>query len=48
MLGRDTDSPKPDTLFVPRPLKTTAIDQILSSTQELDEGTLEPYHESYI
>jgi len=47
MFGRDTDTPKPNTLFEPQPLRTTSIDQVLSSTKDLDEGKLDPYHESY-
>jgi len=47
MFGRDTHTPKPNTLFEPTPLRPTSIDQILSSGDELDEGTLEPYHEAY-
>jgi len=47
MFGRDTNTPKSNTLFEPTPLRTTSIDQTLSSTEELNEGTLEPYHKSY-
>ena len=44
MLGRDTHTPKTHTLFEPRPLRAPSIDQVLGSTEE---GTQEPYHESY-
>jgi len=46
MLGINTCTPKPDTLFETRPLRTTSIDQVLSSTEELELRRLEPYHES--
>ena len=47
MFGRDTYTPKSDTLFEPRPLRTTSIAQIYPKTFIDEKGTKEPYHETY-
>jgi len=48
MFGTDTYSPKPNTLFEPRPLRTTSIHPVLSSIEEFELAIQEPYYESYI
>jgi len=45
MSGRDTHTPKPKKPFEPRPLRTIAINEVLTPIPEL--GTQEPYYESY-
>jgi len=47
MFGRDTYTPKPDTPFEPRPLRTTSIDQVLNPTDIPELGTQQPFNESY-
>jgi len=45
MVGRDAYTPKSETLFEPRPLRTISIEEALTPIPEL--GTQEPYYESY-
>jgi len=47
MFGRDTYRPKPETLIEPRPLRTTSIAQVYTSTFMKTLGTKKPYHEAY-
>jgi len=47
MFGRDTYTPKHETLFEPRPLRTTSISQVYSPTFIRELGTKKPYHETY-
>jgi len=47
MLGRNTSTLKPKTLHESRPLRITSCDEVLNSTEILEPGTQEPYHESY-
>jgi len=47
MFHQDTNTLKPETLFEPRPLRTTSIHQVLSSTQISELGTAESYHKTY-
>jgi len=46
MFGRDTKAHKPETLFKPRPLRTTTIDQVHSSTEIPELGIQGTYHEA--
>jgi len=45
--GRDTYTPKPETLFQPRPLQTQTIAQVYLPTYIGQLGTEEPYHKTY-
>jgi len=47
MFGRDPYTPKPETLFEPRLLSTTSINQVLPATIIGEKRTQELYHESY-
>ena len=47
MFGRDTYTPKLETLFEPRPLRTTSISQVYFPTLIRKPGTQKPYHETY-
>jgi len=47
MFHQDTNTLKPETLFEPRPLRTTSIHQVLSSTEISELGTAESYHKTY-
>jgi len=47
MLGRDIYTPKPETLFEPRPLSTTSIAQVYSPSFIRELGTQRPDHETY-
>jgi len=47
MFGTDTDTPKTNTLFETRPLRTIPIAQIMPPNVTKELGTEEPYHESY-
>jgi len=47
IFGRDTYCPKPETLFEPRPLRTTSIDQVRSYAEIPERGIQEPYDEFY-
>jgi len=47
MFGTDTYTPKPNTLFEPRPLRTISMAQIIPPTVTKELGTQEPYHKSY-
>jgi len=47
MFGRDTHTPKLETLLEPRPLRTTSISQIYFPIFIREQGTLKPNHETY-
>jgi len=47
MFGRDTYTPKPETLFELRPLRTTSIDEVLNWTEIPQLVTEEPNKETY-
>ena len=47
MFGRDPYTPKPESLFEPRLLSTTSINQVLPATIIGEKRTQELYHESY-
>jgi len=47
MFGRDTCTPKPETLREPRHLRAIPIDEVLTSTKTPEPGTQEPCHKSY-
>jgi len=47
MFGKDTYAPKPETLFEPRPGRTTSIAQVYFQTFTRELGTQEPDHETY-
>ena len=47
MFGRNTPTPKRETLFEPRPLRTTSIAKIYFPEFIRELGTGKPYHETY-
>jgi len=47
MFGRAIDTPKPEILFEPRPLRTTSIAHVYSRSFIRKLGTQRPYNETY-
>jgi len=47
MFGRDTHTPKPDSILEPKPKPTLTIAQVCPPTALRERRTKEPYYESY-